>query len=53
MHTAYPHAILFTSTPISMCAVGATLQDIVARAERDALPTGLVADRVAQARFKR
>ena len=34
-------------------AIGATLQDIFARAERDGLPTSVVADRVAEARFKR
>jgi leucine dehydrogenase len=34
-------------------AIGATLQDIFARAERDGLPTGVVADRVAEARFRR
>lgn len=33
-------------------AIGATLQDIFARAERDGLPTGVVADRVAEAKFK-
>jgi leucine dehydrogenase len=38
---------------VQVRAIGATLQDIFARAERDALPTGVVADRVAEARFKR
>jgi leucine dehydrogenase len=33
-------------------AIGATLQDIFARAEQGGLPTGVVADRVAEARFK-
>ncbi|MFT5644945.1 MAG: leucine dehydrogenase [Janthinobacterium sp.] len=34
-------------------AIGTTLFDIFERAARDDLPTGLVADRVAEARFKR
>jgi leucine dehydrogenase len=36
---------------VQIRAIGATLQDIFARAERDSLPTGVVADRVAEARF--
>ena len=45
--------IIHVNVDFQLCAIGAALQDIFARAERDGLPTVVVAGRVAEARFQR
>jgi hypothetical protein len=45
--------IIHVNVDFHLCAIGAKLQDIFARTERDGLSNGVVADRVAEARFQR